>query len=355
MGLFDGAADGVPEASTASIARLLDAPVILVVDVSALSTSVAAIVHGYSTLDPSITVAGVILNRVASAGHETLLRDALVPLGTKVLGAVRRDDSFTWRDRHLGLVPVAEHAAEVEQSIAVLARHVSASVDLGAILAVARAARPMVCEEPRRARHVGSARIAVAAGPAFDFVYRDNLEALIDAGAELLPFDPRNDGSLPDGVTALYAGGGFPEVFASDLARNGSLRNDLQRRFRDGLVVWAECGGLLWLARSLDGHPMADLVPTDAAMSSGLTLGYRNIELGLDCPLGRRGDVLRGHEFHYSTVTPPGDALHLTSRHGQASAGFASAQLLASYVHLHLGGDPTPAEFFVAAADGGCA
>jgi cobyrinic acid a,c-diamide synthase len=192
----------------------------------------------------------------------------------------------------------------------------------------------------------------VASGPAFDFVYRDNLEALADAGAELLPFDPRRESALPQGASALYAGGGFPEVFVSELAANEQLQRDLRQRVAAGLTIWAECGGMLWLSRTLDGHAMSGVIPADGTMSSKLTLGYRSAEVMTDCPLGKKGQVLRGHEFHYSTVTPDGLALRLRGRHGEGHAGFAGPRLLASYLHLHLGGDPSPAERFVAVASG---
>ncbi len=350
MGLFDGAADGRPEASTASVARLLDAPVVLVVDASAMSGSVAALVHGYSTFDPSVRIAGVILNRVGSPGHENLLREALQPLGVPVLGALRRDDSITWRDRHLGLIPVVEASAETSRSIRRLAEAITVSLDLNAIVQVARSAPTREVDLPLQPQRVGHARVAVASGPAFSFVYQDNLEALAAAGAELLPFDPRLDPGLPDGSTALYVGGGFPEVFVAGLSENQPLQRDLRAKAEEGLVIWAECGGLLWLARSLDGHPLAGIVPAEGIMTDRLTLGYRTAELQVDSPFGAAGDTLRGHEFHYSTLSPSGSALTLRSRAGESSGGFASPRLFASYLHLHLGNDPRRAERFVSAA-----
>jgi len=353
MGLFDGAADGEPEASTASIARLLDAPVLLVVDASAMSGSVAALVHGYATFDPSVRIAGVILNRVGSPGHESLLRHALEPLGVPVLGALHRDDAFTWRDRHLGLVPVVEASAETSRSIDRLADAIKTSLDLRAIVQVARSAPTRPVEGVPVPRRVGHARVAIASGPAFGFVYQDNLEALAAAGAELLPFDPRHDPHLPDGSTGLYVGGGFPEVFVAGLSDNQALQRDLRAKAEGEFVIWAECGGLLWLSRSLDGHPLTGLIPADGSMTPRLTLGYRTAELSVDCPLGAAGDQLRGHEFHYSALSPTGAALALRSPAGEATAGFASPRLFASYLHLHLGSDPARAERFVAAASAG--
>ncbi len=351
MGLFDGAAADGSTASTAHVATLLDAPVILVVDASSVSGSVAALVHGYATFDPHVRVAGVVLNRVGSDGHEAMLREALAPLGIAVLGALRRDDDLSWRDRHLGLVPVVERRDEVARSLDRLAAAMRASCDLGAVMALAgRApgARTAILAEPRDA---GRARVAVASGPAFSFVYPDNLEALTQAGAELVAFDPVSDEALPDACTGLYAGGGFPEVFAEPLAANRPLLEDVRRSVAGGLVTWAECGGLLWLCRSLDGHSLAGAVDADATMTDRLTLGYRQARVCVDNPVAPSGAVLRGHEFHYSTTVPPGGALELRGRfHSSGPSGFASRSLLASYVHVHLGSAPALAERYVRAA-----
>jgi cobyrinic acid a,c-diamide synthase len=261
-----------------------------------------------------------------------------------------RDDSLTWRDRHLGLIPVVEDTAGIRRSIERLAGAITGSLDLTAIVATARSSPDRQVDAPPTPRRVGEARVAIAAGPAFSFVYHDNLEALEAAGAELLPFDPRHDARLPDGSTALYAGGGFPEVFVAGLSENQPLQEDLRHKAGGGLVIWAECGGLLWLCRSLDGHPLTGLIPADGTMTDRLTLGYRTAELRVSSPLGVTGDHLRGHEFHYSSLSPTGSALTLRSRAGESSAGFVSPRLFASYLHLHLGNEPRRAERFVKAA-----
>jgi cobyrinic acid a,c-diamide synthase len=353
MGLFDGAAEDA-SGSTAHVARLLDAPVILVVDAAAMSSSVAAMVHGYSTYDPTVRVAGVVLNRVGSDGHEVLLREALAPLGVPVLGALRRDDAWSWRDRHLGLVPVAEQPDAVRRSLAALAAAIERAVDLDAVMRLAATAPPMHAAElpaPRPLR-VGAARprIAVAGGPAFSFVYADNLEAMEAAGAELVPFDPLRDPALPSGATALYAGGGFPEVFAAGLADNRPLLDDVRARAAAGLVMWAECGGLLWLSRSLDESKLAGVIEADATMTDRLTLGYRRAVTAVVNPVLVPGEEVRGHEFHYSTIEPAGDAVDLRGRFGQGRAGFATPTMLATYLHVHLAANPAIAERFVAAA-----
>jgi cobyrinic acid a,c-diamide synthase len=351
MGLFDGASDGTPS-STADVARLLDAPVVLVVDASAMSRSVAAVVHGFATLDSGQGgVAGVILNRVASDGHEELLRDALGPLGVPVLGALRRDDALTWRDRHLGLVPVAEHRDAVLAALERLAAVVARQCDLDSVLRLAASAPATTVADPPAPRPVeGRPRLALAAGPAFTFTYRDNVEALEATGAEIVPFDPLADAALPAAVDGLVVGGGFPEVYGQALAANTPLLDDVRRQVAGGLPTWAECGGLLWLSRSLDGRPMAQVIAADASMTDRLTLGYREATVHVANPVAAAGTVLRGHEFHYSQVTPAGDALGLASRFGSGREGHASPTLLATYVHQHLGADPGPAERFAAAA-----
>jgi cobyrinic acid a,c-diamide synthase len=187
----------------------------------------------------------------------------------------------------------------------------------------------------------------VASGPAFSFTYPDNLEALTAAGAELVPVDPLRDDRLPEGVSGLVAGGGFPEVYAEQLAQNELLLGHVRERVRRGMVTWAECGGLLWLCRSLDGHPMAGAVPADARMGDRLSLGYRTATTGRPTPLGPAGTVLRGHEFHYSSTDPQGDLLSLVGRHGSGTGGFGHERLFASYLHVHLGARPDLAERFV--------
>jgi len=351
MGLFDGAADpDGPSASTAEVATLLGAPVVLVVDASAMSGSVAALVHGFVAYDPGVAVGGVVLNRVGSDSHESMLREALAPLGVPMLGVLRRNPELAWRDRHLGLVPVAEHPAEVARSVDALGAVVERSCDLEAVMALARAAPPRSVASPPVATPRGRIRLAVAAGPAFSFSYPENLELLEQAGAEIVPFDPATDPALPPAVDALYAGGGFPEVFAERLAANRPLLDDVRRQVDGGLPTWAECGGLLWLARSLDGRPLAGAVPADARMSDRLTLGYRRARFRVDTPLGGAGTEVRGHEFHYSTLEPHGDALEWRGRTGSGRAGFAGPSLLASYVHLHLAADPGLAENLVRVA-----
>lgn len=349
MGLFDGAADGDP-CSTADVAVALDAPVLLVVDASAMSGSVAALVHGFATYNTRVRVAGVVLNRVGSITHRDLLIDALEPLGVPVVGALMRDDSLTWRDRHLGLVPVVEAPSQISRSLERVAAIIDRSCDLDQVIAIARHACHLTTDALTEPRPAGAARVAVAEGAAFSFAYRDNIEALTAAGAEIVPFDPLNDPRLPADVDALMVGGGFPEVYGEQLADNRGLLVDVADRVGRGLTVWAECGGLLWLAQSLDGRPMAGVLPTDAAMGDRLHLGYRRAIITTASPLGAAGTEVRGHEFHYSTCEPMGDAIEFASPAGNRRGGFTTDRLIASYLHLHLATRPDLAEHFIATA-----
>jgi cobyrinic acid a,c-diamide synthase len=353
MGLFDGAGDwdpGAPSSSTAEIAGLLNAPVVLVVDASAMSASVAALVHGYGSYDGAVRVGGVVLNRVAGESHEAALRTALAPLGVPVLGVLQRNGVPAWRDRHLGLVPVVEQASAVRHSVDALAGVIEASCDIEAMLALAKSAPTLTVGHPPEAQRVGAARIAVASGPAFSFAYADNLELLEQAGAELVAFDPRSAPALPAGTSALYAGGGFPEVFAAELSTNTGLLREVRTFVAKGGLTWAECGGLLWLCRSVDGMPMAGAVPADAKMTDRLTLGYRRAMLRAPSPLGPAGTELLAHEFRYSTLEPLGDGIDLAGRSGAGRGGYVSPTTLASYVHVHLASRPHLAERFIAAA-----
>jgi cobyrinic acid a,c-diamide synthase len=354
MGLFDGVGATI-EGSTAAVAALLDAPVVLVVDAASMSRSVAAVVHGYDDhlLDATgRRIGGLVLNRVGSDTHDSILREALAPLGIPVLGSLRRDPRLTWRDRHLGLVPVVESHPAVNEALDHLRSAVAESLDLSAIERLARSAPARFVGRLPAARQVTSSRpvVAVASGPAFGFSYPDNLERLQEAGAELAFFDPMSARELPDGSRALYACGGFPEVFATALAENRPLLNDVRRRAVGGLPCWAECGGLLWLSRRLDGRELCGVIPATATMGDRVTVGYRHATVRTDNPVAGAGQILVGHEHHYSTVDPAGDALALRGRVGATVAGWASPTVLASYLHLHLGSDPAPAERFVARA-----
>jgi cobyrinic acid a,c-diamide synthase len=343
MGLFDGKGGG-NLASTAHIARLLRTPIVLVVDARAMSRSVAAMVHGYATFDPNLRLAGIVLNRVGSRSHETMLREALRPLGIPVLGVLRRHENIQTPDRHLGLVPVAERPGEAARSLDALGTMVSQSLNLDDIVRLARSAGPLGAERwspesPDQNRSEG-VRVAVAAGPSFSFLYRENLELLGGTGAEVVTFDPTVDEELPAGTDILYLGGGFPETYAEALSANGRMREVVRGFAEGGRPVVAECGGLLYLVRELDGHPMCGVLDVEATMTDRLTLGYREARALTDSPLAKTGVVVRGHEFHYSVVEPGTGGRPAWDLAGRGKEGFVAGGVHASYLHTHWAATP---------------
>ncbi|MEX1165018.1 MAG: cobyrinate a,c-diamide synthase, partial [Nitriliruptor sp.] len=357
MGMYDGrGADD--EASTAHVARLLRAPVLLVVDTTAASRSVAAEVYGFATFDPTVRIAGIVLNGLGSDAHEQLVREALAPLQLPVVGALHRDDSLVTPSRHLGLIPAAERSDDARRTVTDLGEAVAARLDLDAVLTLARSAPPLDTAVWSPQAVVGTPvagrpRIAIAGGRAFTFVYEEHRELLAAAGAEVVTFDPLTDEGLPEGTVGAYLGGGFPEVHAKDLAANTRLADDLRVLAAAGGPIVAECGGLLYLCRELDGHPMVGLIDADATFGDRLTLGYREARTATAGALGPAGTGVRGHEFHRTTVEPRAGtqpAWELTARSNTGPEGFVTGTLHASYLHAAWVGAPHMARCFVAAA-----
>jgi cobyrinic acid a,c-diamide synthase len=354
MGLYDGAADRAGFASTAHVAALLAAPVILVLDTTAQGRTAAAVVAGLRGFDPAIRIGGVVLNKVGSGRHEALLRAAMGEVGVPVLGAVPRGDAVTTPSRHLGLIPAAERRAEAEQAVAALAETVAAAVDLDAVLALARTAPPLNNPAWHPATELAPAgdevTIAVAGGAAFTFGYAETTELLAAAGARVVTVDPLHDANLPTGAAGLLLGGGFPEMHAEALSANTTLRAAVADF--DGPVI-AECAGLLYLCRSLDGVPMTGVIDARATMTPRLTLGYRQAIAETDSAITTAGQRVRGHDFH-RTTTHPGHGATAAWRYtaGGGRHGFADARVHASYLHTHWAGNPGAAHRFVAACHG---
>ncbi len=337
MGLFDGRGS-TTEGSTAHVAQLLQAPVVLVVDASSQSRSVAALVHGFATYG-DVRLAGVVLNRVGSDRHEQLLREALPDV--PVLGVLRRDAAVETPSRHLGLVPAAERSPEAVATVARLGQLVEEHCDVDALLAVARSAPDVdaVPWSPPAVERTERPVVAVFGGPAFTFSYAETSELLTAAGADVVVVDPLRDPALPEDARGLVVGGGFPEVYAEQLSANASLRADVARLVRTGAPVSAECAGLLYLCEQLDGLPMCGVLPARGRMTPSLTLGYRETKARTASWLGDQPVV--GHEFHRTAVTGQG------SPAWENGEGFVQDGVHASYLHLHWAGVPGVAERFV--------
>ena len=356
MGLFDGQIGGEGFASTAHVASLVRAPVIMVLDISAMSRTAAAIVHGLNTFDSNIQLSGVIINKAGSNRHAAEIIAALQATGLEVLGVLPRDAGIEIPSRHLGLVPAAERV-EAAEAVAQLSRRISDHLALESIMSIAQAAPALEAEPWSADQHVrppSEARpvVAIAAGRAFSFRYAETDELLRAAGCQPVIFDPSSAEQLPAGTAGLYLGGGFPEVHAMELSANDSLRNEIRAAIKDGMPTVAECAGLLYLCRNLNGLPMVGAIKADAIMTERLTLGYRTGVADHDHLLARGGAQVAGHEFHRTTVEPslgPAAAWLFDGEPAGFSldpAGAGRKTLHASYLHLHWAGYPELAQRF---------
>jgi cobyrinic acid a,c-diamide synthase len=387
MGLFDGLRGQGEQASSAQVAKLLGCPVVLVLDVRSQARSAVVEFLGCRSFDPDLRLAGVILNRYSGERHLEMLQAAFHEAGIPVLGAVREGSLPRLAERHLGLVPVPEQH-ESDPLLQGLAQEVARQLDLEAILAAAGAA-----PEPSRTYHgrqrllsirkvtrtgagtsLGLAaeeagrrdqgrgepgqrepvKVALAWDAAFNFYYRDGLDLLSSHGIELVPFSPLRDRSLPAGIAGVLLPGGFPELFARELAGNEGMKDSLRRAHSAGLPIYAECGGFMYLCEALgdlegNDHPMVGLVPGRCRMAGRLVgMGYVTAEAREPNILCREGEVLRGHEFHYSSFIPSKEPFPwaFTFRKGDGrtgSDGYANGSLLASYFHFHFAANPRAA------------
>jgi cobyrinic acid a,c-diamide synthase len=370
MGLFDGSSPVNEIGSTAELAKQLEAPVLLVIDGSAMARSAAAMVAGYAKFDPALRVAGVLFNRVSSEGHYKLLKEA-VEQETDVVavGYLRPDPAVTIADRHLGLVTAMEQGSGLYDRLAKAAEE---TIDLDRIEKLARLAGdfPPLCKgrlggvesstspSPSiQRRGKASVRVGIAYDQAFCFYYPDNLELLEAEGAELVRFSPLNDQVLPD-VDMLYLGGGYPELHGERLAGNVTMRTAIRQFAERGGTIYAECGGMMYLTSAIRdfagaSHEMVGLFPAEAIMKKpGLTLGYRTMELSQDCILGTAGATVRGHEFHYSSLVPSGTldyacALRDAGGLSKGRDGLAVGNVVALYTHLHFASQPQLAKSLV--------
>ncbi|MDQ2730258.1 MAG: cobyrinate a,c-diamide synthase [Armatimonadota bacterium] len=354
MGLYDGANATDETGSTAEIAKLLQIPVLLVIDAAGLARSAGALVQGYRDFDPKVRLAGVIANRVAGEGHLHYIRPAIEELGPPLLGWLPDDNQFRLPERHLGLT----HPGEVTGASGIVDRlgdQALRTFDLDRILTLAAAAPPL---QPTGKSHRTTAvrshvRIALAQDAAFCFYYPDNLALLRSRGAEFVPFSPIEDEELPAGIQGLYLGGGYPELHAAALSGNQRMIRSIRQAIADGMPTFAECGGFMYLCESLtlaDGrhYTMAGVIPGGTVMANTIQcIGYREGTLKRDTVLGQAGERVRGHEFRcsrYQGNIEAGNAGLIVER---KAVGYATDTLLASYIHIHLGSNPKMAEWFV--------
>jgi len=356
MGLFDGQIGGEGYASTAHVAASLGAPVILVLDISQVSRTAAAIVSGLNTFDPALRLSGVILNKAGSARHAEEITAAMAAIGIEVLGVLPRDGGIEAPSRHLGLVPAVERP-DAAKAVSRLAARIADHVSLTKIMHIARSAPALNARswDPTAQIHPPSNAtpvVAIAGGRAFTFRYPETDELLRAAGCEPVILDPMTDVHLPHGTAGLYLGGGFPEVHATELTANGRLRAEIGAAIGAGMPTVAECAGLLYLCRTVDGSSMVGALPADAAMTGRLTLGYRSPIANHDHLLASAGVRVTGHEFHRTTVEPVSGTHAAWLVDGRPvgfsadPAGLGGPTLHASYLHLHWAGHPAVAQRF---------
>jgi cobyrinic acid a,c-diamide synthase len=353
MGLYDGRLDTDGFASTAHVATLTASPVVVVLDVARLSRSAGAIAAGMKAYDDRVRIAGVLLNRASSDRNRAEIVRSMERVGLPVLGALPHDEQLATPSRHLGLVPAVERDGSVRM-IERLGEQVARHLDLDALLEAARSADDLAAEPWDPSAEVvvaGTSRpvVAMAGGRAFTFRYPETEELLRAVGCDVVTFDPLHDGALPAGTQGIYLGGGFPEVYAAELAANQPLLRDLRAAVAAGVPTVAECAGLLYLAESLDGAAMAGVVPTAAAMHERLTLRYPVALSAGDTLLTRAGEQVTGHEFHRTRTSPaagPAPGCTAAWEIDGTPTGFATATWHASYLHTHWAGHPQLAQRF---------
>jgi cobyrinic acid a,c-diamide synthase len=358
MGLFDGASSTSEEGSTAQIAKWLQAPVLLVVDASGMARTIAAVARGFVDFDPGLHVAGVICNRVGSRGHLDLLRESLRE--PPILGGLPVEQLLAFPERHLGLVTASRGALE-DETLEAWGTIASTWFGIESMLELARNAPPVIASAvPGPAAAERRCRIGVARDEAFHFYYEDNLARLRELGAELVPFSPVRDVALPD-VDGLYIGGGYPEVLAEELSRNEAMLRDVRTFGSTGKPIYAECGGLMYLARAIHTlagryFPMAALLPVEVMMRDRLVaLGYVEVETQTPSMLGPAGARFRGHQFRYSEIGDLPSEVGTTysvrkRRSGEViREGYSRGSVLASYVHAHWASNAAVAAAFVRA------
>lgn len=360
MGLYDGLKDN-EQGSTAHLAKILDCPVILILDARSLSRSAGAIALGYKEFDKRVNIAGVILNNIASANHYNYIK-AAIEKKTKIpiLGCLPKDPDLKLPERHLGLIPLGEKRPDADFHKR-LSRFICNNIDLSRILKISRDAKPLPFYKEKiftpRLLEKGCAVIAVARDEAFNFYYEDNLDILRHLGAKIITFSPLRDTELPDGINGLYIGGGFPEIFASDLSKNKGLRESVYKKAKEGTPIYAECGGLMYLMESLIDFKnrkskMAGVFKGTAAMGRHLRgLGYVNLRCINNNILTGQKEENKAHVFHWSSLTGLSKNTRFAyeiKKNGEIFYdGLIEKNVLAGYAHLHFASNIKIAKNFI--------
>ena len=361
MGLYDGCRPMNPTGSTAHIAKTLGLPVILVVDAQKMAQSAGALILGFKHFDPEVNLRGVIFNRVAGPGHYEFLKKSISPeWGVEMLGYIPANREIEIPERHLGLCSALENPLSVTFFDSL--KKVSEFLEIDRLLEVTRLNPARDCSEFSREETAGEkpalrekakVKIGVAFDEAFSFYYEDNFDLLRNAGADLVFFSPLYRDALPEGLDALYIGGGFPELFAPKLSRNLSMIESVQKFAKENHFIYAECGGLIYLAENFkDGegqvYPMVGIVPGQVEMTSSLqSFGYKEMKTRATTFLFTKNEVLRSHEFHYSQWTPAQPSFETPYEIQDKEDGYWSYPVLASYQHLHFGSQASMAARFV--------
>ena len=358
MGIFDGHSNLAEFVSTAQLAKLLHAPVVLIADASKVARSVAAEILGYQLFDPELNIAGVILNGIGSPRHLEFCKPQIEKsTGIPVIGYMPRRQDLVQPERHLGLIPTTEGTV-VQQWYDSLISQTEETIDLEAICDIASTAQlnpvePYIYPASPQPK---TAVIAVARDEAFSFYYQDSLDLLESWGAEIVEFSPLKDSKVPERWGGIYIGCGFPELFAQELSENKSMLRSMTEQINLGIPIYAECGGLMYLGHSLSDmtgqmHPMVQALPLSSSMKDQtLHLGYRELEALCDSPIMKKGQVIKGHEFHWSVLENNPElhnALYTVVDQDNRFEGFRNENVWASYVHVHLASDPSLAKRFV--------
>lgn len=357
MGLFDGHSSNTGEGSTAHVSKIINSDVVLVIDGSGMAMSAGALVKGYVDFDKDVKVKYIIVNKVNSLNHYQIIKDAIEKHNdVKCIGYMLKNQSIQLKSRHLGLIPSVE-VKDLDEKLDIISESVKETIDIDFLIDSLEDI-DIIKKDIKVAE--GKIRLAVAYDEAFNFYYHDNIDFLEENGAEIVNFSPIKDTKLPEDIDGIYIGGGFPEIFAKKLQLNVELREDILRKSRNDLPIYAECGGLMYLSKSikdLDGNTynMVGVFDNEVVMTKSLKrFGYVDVEILKDCILGSRGDCFRAHEFHRSQITSDKKELVYNikkTRNNLVSkvwnCGYMENSTLAQYAHVHFYAAPDVGRNFI--------